>query len=328
MSTKSEPAYHLRPNKAVDRALFLDLLSTLSSTLGLRDYRYYGLGGPFLEDFRLMHSRIGLGHLTCVEREASVHARQQFNVPVSVVECHLGEFEEFLRGQDLDAKPSVIWLDYSDPKNLKDRLEFFADLVADVAANSVLKITLNANPGQLGTPAEPDTHRLHEFRLEELRKELGNYLPAGTEPEHMVRAGFGRVLLSALRLAVERRLESGSAEFIGVCSSLYSDGQPMVTATGVVVSKGERESFIRRTCLPGWEFFRAEWWTPEVIDLPDLSTRERLTIEQALHAQEKSDIDALLGFGLPKSELSSDGDSFAVYRRFYRLYPHFARIDL
>ena len=60
MSGSSLP-YRLRPNKAVDRELFLSLLMRLTPKLGLEKYHYVGLGGPFLEDFRLLHSRIGIG---------------------------------------------------------------------------------------------------------------------------------------------------------------------------------------------------------------------------------------------------------------------------
>ena len=53
MSAGSSLPYRLRPNKAVDRELFLSLLMRLAPALSLEKYHYVGLGGPFLEDFRL-----------------------------------------------------------------------------------------------------------------------------------------------------------------------------------------------------------------------------------------------------------------------------------
>src|SRR4051812_19769363 len=88
--------YRLRPNKAVDRELFLSLLARFAPKLGLEQYHYIGLGGPFLEDFRLVHSRLGIGRragrgrigrLTSVESDKDVHLRQVFNSPIESIEC-------------------------------------------------------------------------------------------------------------------------------------------------------------------------------------------------------------------------------------------------
>lgn len=47
------PAYHLRPNKAVDRNLLMDAIGMLAGmdSDGPRGYTYHGFGGPYLEDF-------------------------------------------------------------------------------------------------------------------------------------------------------------------------------------------------------------------------------------------------------------------------------------
>lgn len=79
MSSGSSLPYRLRQNKSVDRELFLGLLGRLAATLKLEDYQYVGLGGPFLEDFRLIHARLGLKDLVCIEAEENVHKRQLFN---------------------------------------------------------------------------------------------------------------------------------------------------------------------------------------------------------------------------------------------------------
>ena len=69
MSAGSSLPYRLRPNKAVDRELFLSLLMRLAPKLALEKYHYVGLGGPFLEDFRLVHGRLGIAKMTCIETE-------------------------------------------------------------------------------------------------------------------------------------------------------------------------------------------------------------------------------------------------------------------
>ena len=95
MSAGSSLPYRLRPNKAVDRELFLSLLMRLGPALSLEKYHYVGLGGPFLEDFRLIHARLGLARMTCVETEEEVHKRQLFNRPVASIECVHKTLEDY-----------------------------------------------------------------------------------------------------------------------------------------------------------------------------------------------------------------------------------------
>lgn len=58
MSGASIP-YHLRPNKAIDRYAFLELLSKVDRYIDcdISQYKYVGFGGHSLEDFKYIHSR-------------------------------------------------------------------------------------------------------------------------------------------------------------------------------------------------------------------------------------------------------------------------------
>ena len=75
MSKGSSLPYKLRPNKAVDRELFLGMLARLAASLKLENYRYVGLGGPFLEDFRLIHARLAIKDMVCIEMEKEVREK-------------------------------------------------------------------------------------------------------------------------------------------------------------------------------------------------------------------------------------------------------------
>ena len=151
MSAASSLPYQLRPNKAVDRELFLSLLARVSGSLRIETYAYIGLGGPFLEDFRLIHSRLGITDLVCVEEEEAVHRRQLFNRPAPCVDCKHDTLEEFIDSTEFE-KPVIIWFDYTDPKKITDQIERFSETVLFVRLNSILRITLNANAGSLGIP--------------------------------------------------------------------------------------------------------------------------------------------------------------------------------
>lgn len=321
-------AYHLRPNKAVDREIFIELLSRVVASANDPDFRYIGLGGPFMEDFRQLHARTAIKRMTCVERDANVHMRQRFNLPLAFVEPAVGELGEYLSGQDLSQQTCALWLDFSDSEKLYERIDLFAALLKDCAFGSVVKLTLNANPGQLGKTEEASENRLHERRLQRLESLLQGYFPNDATKEEMAWRSFGKVLLRAVRVAVHEQLKGSGAEFLGISSFLYSDGQPMVTVTGAVVRPGETEAFLARNALKSWDFYRSDWWLPRVIDMPLLSTRERLVLERGLHDAATTSVRDMLGFDLPNGALVSSTDVLEMCRRFYRLYPQFAKVDL
>jgi hypothetical protein len=74
--------------------------------------------------------------------------------------------------------------------------------------------------------------------------------------------------------------------------------------------------------IKGWEF-HATPDDPHRIELPPLSSLERLTMESNNNVQRK------LGFDLAKVIESKLGvDPIDVFKKFYRLYPHFSRVEL
>lgn len=339
--------YRLRPNKAVDRELFLSLLMRLAPRLGLEKYHYVGLGGPFLEDFRLLHSRIGIGRkrngrtvgkLTCVESELEVHKRQRFNRPVASIKCVHSTLENLLDKTTFKS-PAIIWFDYTAPKDVASQIQRFAATIGTVTIGSILRITLNANPTALGGGGdEPSGKDLSvdvdgdvsanrarrptkaEWRFERFKERLGPLVPSGLTAEAMTFRKYGPTLLQVLKLAVEKQaLSFADRRVVWALATHYADEQPMVTAALVVCSVEDTsvDELIGR-----WEFYS----TPDKhhqFELPALSSLERLTMESNSNAQRK------LGFDLAKVSDSKLGvDPIDVFKKFYRLYPHFSRVDL
>ncbi|WP_437992673.1 O-methyltransferase [Sorangium sp. So ce145] len=68
-----------------------------------------------------------------------------------------------------------------------------------------------------------------------------------------------------------------------------------------------------------WEFYSTTD-APHRLDLPALSSLERLTMESSHNARRK------LGFDLPSSDMGED--PFYVYKKFYGLYSYFSRVEL
>ena len=328
MSKGSSVAYRLRPSKAVDRELFVSLLGRLAATLKIENHMYVGLGGAFLEEFRLLHARTGIVDMVCVEQEESVHERQKFNRPISTIQCVHDSLEDYLDEAEFN-KPVVLWLDYTDPRQMRSQIDCFCSQVATLPLHSVVRITLNANPGSLGTPDKDEIiislssrssgskPTLQEWRLERLRERLAEFVPVEFAPKDLETRAFGPGLIRILRLALDRSLEGYfDRKPIWAFSTHYSDGQPMVTATVVVVPTVDTaiEAIVNE-----WSF-RPDDEEPLVIDLPALSTRERLTLECS------DDPAKCLDYDLPKSDLRTD--PVQSFMTLYRVFPHFATVDL
>ncbi len=326
MSGSSLP-YQLRPNKAVDRELFLSLLGRLQAALQLEYHKYVGLGGPFLEDFRLIHARTGISKLVCVEQEAAVHQRQQFNRPTSFIECVHSSLEDYLAETDF-LQPVVLWLDYTDPKEWQSQIDCFCEQAATVPPKSVIRLTLNANPGSLGNPDINETvpeafegsttkPTLQAWRLERFKRRIPDGVPADVEPDDMTNRRFGAALLKSVNLAMQRYLEGvPNRKVIWALATHYSDGQAMATATVVITDGNDSEL---PAIVDAWPFASAPS-EPLVLDLPALSTLERLTLEGS------DDPRNVLGYNLPGARLKAD--PFDAFLQFYRVFPHFARVDL
>lgn len=317
MSAGSSLPYRLRPNKAVDRELFLSLLMRLAPKLSLEKYHYVGLGGPFLEDFRLIHGRLGIDKMTCIETEEQVHKRQLFNRPIASIECVHKSLEDYLDETNLDS-PAIIWFDYTEPRGITSQIERFARTIGTVPIGSILRVTLNANPSSLGRPdGNLSEAELMEWRLQAFQRRLGALFPSGLIADGMKQENFGKSLLHALKLAVEKEVLSfRDRRIVWALATHYADGQAMVTAALVICQKDDKSI---EESVKAWEF-HATTDAPHRVDLPALSTLERLTMESNDDAQAK------MGFELPTSNMGEN--PFEVFKKFYRIYPHFSRVEL
>ena len=73
--------YHLRPNKYVDRQIFIDLLHRLDRVRPLSSSVYVSMGGKFLDDHKAIRFAFDLKASVSLEKFAEVVPRQNFNKP-------------------------------------------------------------------------------------------------------------------------------------------------------------------------------------------------------------------------------------------------------
>ena len=100
--------FRLRPAKAVERKMIVEVCSRLGAFSNLLGFRYIGLGSPFFNDFALMHRRYGMTNLVCIEREFKDEDRFLFNRPFDCIEMRWGESTDVLPNLQWDGIPSIV----------------------------------------------------------------------------------------------------------------------------------------------------------------------------------------------------------------------------
>lgn len=325
MTKASAVPYHLRPNKYVDREIFLDLLAKLDPCVDLGRHHYIGLGGPFLTDFRLVHNRFRMKKLVSLDSDPEVCKRQEFNRPSHEIDILCNTIEDYLDETSFRC-PAVIWLDYTSAEDVESQILRFSNTIAEVPKSSIIRITLNANPTSLGSPpiqfglsGDPLTitaEHKQEWRLSELRSKFGDLVPHDAQPEDTSARGYGKLLLRILEIAVTKKAVHSRMNIIWPLATHYADGQPMVTAT-VVVCEQELHDEIKNI-VDNWEYM-SNPQNPLLLDIPILSVLERITMAADKNPQSKMKFDLKSGnMGL---------DPFRAYEKFYRVFPHFSRVD-
>ena len=114
--------YQLRPNKFVERQLFLDILDFVRVWNGPSKYLYAAMGGRFLEDFKQVNSRFAIEHMISIEIDETTCRRQDFN-RLGFIECRKQTSEQFIDGFDRlvaghPDKRFLVWLDYRSQRSM------------------------------------------------------------------------------------------------------------------------------------------------------------------------------------------------------------------
>ena len=304
------PPYHLRVNKAIDRFLLVDILDILKRHCDISDYTYYGFGGPYLEDCRLIHDWCPEIQIVSIENDDQTFKRQEFHRFTKNLELRYENFDDFL----LDFSSSgreIIWLDYIDREYR--RFNEFKDILGKVSENSVVKITIRA---------ERDEQNLAKFE-----EEYPKMLPPLTSQHDIYEApGLAKLLQDMLQIAAQRALPaSGESVFQLLNSSYYKDSSQMLSVTGIVCNKKEVSEI--EEWFKDWKFINTKWEEPDSIDVPVLSIKERLHLEQYLPTGDPTGcvLSEVLDYRIDEREKH---ETLKQYEKFYQYYPYFARVSI
>ena len=325
----SGPPYQLRKNKAADRFALIEAIRRLP-ILGydLNNYRYFSLGGPYLEDMRQIYEFCPEITMVSIEMYGEVCSRQCFHMPcrnIQIVESDLSSYITTFQPE----RECIFWLDNTglEISNFDD----FIRLLRKVFEGSLIKITLMANPmdywkfSRDRRPIEKRKEKIPEFR-----RIFERVLPHPDEYPHWKKQEFANLLKQMLRVATEEALpaETTDLTFRPISSFYYIDSTPMFTLTGIVWPRSGVQDLYE--IFGDWEFADLTWdidSKPKHIDIPDLSTKERLHLQEFLPCKTARGVtlrDAL-GHLIHHRDDGTTEAALEQYAAFHRYFPYFLR---
>jgi hypothetical protein len=324
MSSGATIPYHLRQNKAIDRNLFIDLLARIGRYRNISDYKFVGFGGAFLEDFKQLHASLRIEGMVSLERSEIVAARQKFNQPYSGVVTLKKTSGEYLNECDFEEQ-TIVWFDYTTPAELAIQLSEVELLVRKLYPDDIFKVTFNASTEPLGKPG--GNVSIQEFRLARLLERAGVYAPAGLDADDVTYKWYPRTLLRCIESAAKRGMDTKPRSIIEPLAAFsYADGQQMVTFTGIILDRQDREPFLTSTRLRHWPFRCSGWGDLTSISVPQFSAKERMYIESRLPGETNAkQLIADLGYYVGDDETEGE-ELMSNFVRYYRMYPWYSRV--
>lgn len=323
--------YHLRTNKNIERQLFIELLKKINLYQNLSNYTYIGFGGQFLEEYKILYSSLEIKRMISLEIDELVHKRQEFNKPLSCIDCLHSDSSSYINDYDRSSVgPTIVWLDYTDMA-LYSQLKDSEDMLEKLEHGDIFKITFNANPANLcREDSGLSGSALHQKRLETYETTVSEYFPPSiTDETMMTKKKYPNVLKNTLKIMIDKVFREKSLKFIPVSSFAYEDGQQMFTLTGMVLDENAYSSFFTTTKLRDWNFF-SDWDKNIVfIDVPWLSTKEKALVDQYMPKKAEVDLSEVhneIGLCLSSSNIEDSIRKLKEYANYFHVMPQFMKI--
>jgi putative O-methyltransferase len=309
------PPYHLRPNKAVDRLTLIDAIRLITKPATLSKYTYYSMGGPTLDDFRLIYEFYPEIKMVCIERDEQTHRRQRFHLPCRSHRLKLVNepVTSFLTHYDAKDEMSIFWLDYTDLEF--SHFEDFMESLGKVGSNSIVKITLRSNP----------IDYKEEKEAEKFKKKFNAMLPDASAPLPSKVDAFATLVQKMLQIAAQTALPSAMPiMFLPVSSFYYIDAVGILTLTGIVCNRSDEGSI--RKSFKKWQFANLNWDPPKEINVPNLSTKERLHLQRHLPCGGNAGraLRRALGYLVDENKDRTELQ-LQQYANFHRYFPYFIK---
>lgn len=244
----------------------------------LSDYVYVGMGGAYLEDFRVFYRALRFQRMISFEKDESVCERQRHNLPCSNVDVVNSTSTKFVEEAAFwDYENVAVWLDFT-TSELGQQLRDAEVCLRKLEEGDIFRVTLNAERKGL-VPKGGLDNRSHKTRIQQrravLEKRLGDYWPSATVHDDSFKdlGDVVSVIRDAFSLAVARARGGRQARFRELHATTYADGTRMLSITGIIAENMVPD--LRTDLGLGAE--------PVVnINVPALSNLERLMLEREI----------------------------------------------
>lgn len=327
------PAYHLRVNKTIDRLLLVDIIRKIA--LDGKNCTYYSLGGPFLEDLRVMDHYFPEMKLVSLETNKQTYQRQLFNRFSSRININHARVDSFISGPYEPSALDIFWLDYTSLKY--ELLQEFQLVLSTVPYGSVVRITLHAEP-KVNLNSLKDDISSEEFNnllnalINDFKNRFDRLISGELDPNYFEQHNkFPELVQNLVRIAAANALDKprDQATFLPLQSTYYSDGTQLLSVTGLVCERSRID--LMKEQLSGIRFANFDWKAPQRIDIPALSVKERLTLEHRLPVENGEDAGEILydmlKYRIDDSERKTK-TQLSHYADCQRDYPNFIRTHL
>ncbi len=327
MGRGSEIPYQLRPNKFIDRMLFLDFMQRITSIRGTKGYAYISMGGKHLTDQHLVYRKTGISKLFSFDFDAETVKRQRCNLPIDTAICEQMNSSEIPGSLDLilslfeGSTNFICWLDYTVPGERHRQLEEFKSVLKNALPGDVVRISMNANARTLEkNPSEWKEEGFATpglFRAKKLQDQLGGFFPSSIKT--ISETDLPAALLEAVRLVCDQaNAEMKKCSYWLCLATTYQDGQKMFTATIFATEAGT----VPPAGISNWEFYPDSDDDFVSIAAPILSVREKHMIDQYISEDSASILDKIEFQPTDKKDHAAAIESYKILHRFYPEFQH------
>lgn len=324
----AQPPFQLRPNKYVDRMLFIELIGRVIGKHGSQSYTYISMGAKFLHDHNTIYRRLGIDKLVSFDRNEDGVKRQKFNRPTDKMKCLPMDSSELASSIDdlRRAENVVVWLDYMSSSERRIQLEETTDILSRLLPGDLFRVTLNSDYrsfGRYGKDEKKKYKSAQEMVASKLKTQIGDYLPHDLET--IEASELPAVLANAVGIAAEQALlRQSDISILPVMATTYADNARMLTVACIVLDYPAKQlpPNLRR-----WKFRSKNWADVQEIRVPDLSVREKLHIDKRLTRSPKEILRSLKFEPEDIDEKDELIRAIKSYKRLHRFYPAFHNID-
>lgn len=323
--------YSLRPAKAVERKIMLEMLQGLRSFENLREYRYIGFGSIYFSDFSLFHRALGISRMDSMEGNVTDEKRVRFNLPFNCVGLHLAYSTNVLPKLNWDNRV-IVWLDYDHELGLYV-LGDIETVVQRARSGSVLFVTLDVERRRLDKPKTVDEEVWQEWPKDEdiherIARLVGQENVSEAAKQLDAREGIWQIyrqiiadkleqILTRLNLDVRRDACLRAEQFFYMT---YKDGALMLTIGYVLFVEADREKLSQSGLLT--HPFSATADAHRHVELPNLTIRELHALDRMFPNAKPEDIEGTLNLvPVPKDDLKK-------FAELYRYFPRYAETTL